>query len=127
MPYLSRFKMQSLWVAGLTGALLVGMAGTAGAQTAAAPPPPPPPPKAEEVFPPLSISAWGRIATVLQNQGDPSKLDDVSQSAEVDIIMGGRIHKYISYAANLVGTYGPTGPASGDATGNIAILDLIAE
>src|SRR5215831_10468077 len=119
---------RTLIAASIACALCAGLTGTAFAEdpapaVAVTPPPPaPPPPPAEPSYPALTLGAWGRIATVLQGSPDREKLNDVSQNAEVDLVMAGRIHKYISFVANLVGTYG-----GGAITGNIQILDLIAQ
>jgi hypothetical protein len=132
------------------GALLLGVASTGHAQSEPPPPPPvtvevaPPPPApappgppgpvntekpaappAEASFAPMAVAAWGRLALVLQGT-DPSKLDDLSENGEVNLIFGGKVHKYFSVQADLAATFGPTA-TGGDVTGNINILDLIAQ
>ena len=84
---------------------------------------------------PLSASAWGRIANVIQGK-DPEKLDDISQVVEVNLLLGGKIHEHVGWQANFVATYGPkpevvdgmaTGGVTGDITGDASILDLIGQ
>ncbi len=116
---------------------------------------PPPPPMPEMVAPPaplpplppppapvlddgsakaLEVHAWGRVGTVIQGGTDPSKLNDISQNAELDILMAGKIHPIVGWQANLVATYGGGSmdgadvgligtPPTGGRTG-LAILDL---
>jgi hypothetical protein len=62
---------------------------------------------------------------VLQGDKDPEKLDDVSQSAEADLLMSGQIHKNVKWQANFVATYGPG--SNGGIAGDAAILDLIGQ
>lgn len=106
----------------------------------AEPPTPPAAPPATVVddatAKPLSAAAWGRIANVIQGK-DPEKLDDMSQSVEVNLLLGGKIHKHVGWQANFVATYGPkpeldadgmaTGAVTGDITGDASILDLIGQ
>ena len=69
---------------------------------------------------PLSTAVWGRIGNYIQG-ADPTKLDDVSQDAEVDVLLSGQIHKYVGWQADFVGYFG------GDQTGTAEILDLIGK
>jgi hypothetical protein len=81
----------------------------------------PPPPAVEDASSkPLSTAVWGRIGNYIQGT-DPTKLDDVSQDAEVDILLSGQIHKFVAWQADFVGYFG------GDQTGNAEILDLIGK
>jgi hypothetical protein len=145
-----RKKSPLATIAGL-GVLTAGWLtpGGAAAQDTAAPPappsppadvgapPPPPPPPADMMAPPpapppappaddptakaLEAHAWGRVGTVISNGAD--KLNDVSQNAEVNVLLGGQIHKNFGYTANVVGTY-PGGPGR-EMQGTLGILDLI--
>jgi hypothetical protein len=62
-----------------------------------------------------------RIGSRVQGARDPSKGDDVSGTAEVDAIFGGRVHKAIGWQANFVGTIGREGETAA------SILDLHAK
>ncbi len=75
----------------------------------------------DETAKPLSTAVWGRIGNVFQGQ-DPTKLDDIAQDAEVDIILSGQIHKYVGWQADFIGTYN-----TGDKKGTANILDLIGK
>jgi hypothetical protein len=106
---------------------------TVAAATAAAtqdPPPAPtvtqtePPPAAEDASSkPLSTAVWGRIGNYVQGADDPSKLNDLSQDAEVDVLLSGQIHKYVAWQADFVGTFG----AGAENTGDASVLDLIGK
>jgi hypothetical protein len=69
---------------------------------------------------PLSTAVWGRIGNYVQG-ADPTKLDDLSQDAEVDVLLSGQIHKYVGWQADFVGYFGP------DQSGTAQILDLIGK
>jgi hypothetical protein len=71
---------------------------------------------------PLDVNVWGRIGNVLQNPKDSEKLNDAQVDAEVDLLLGGKIHKYVGWTADFVATYG-----GGTMSGNASILDLIGK
>ena len=83
------------------------------------------PPPTDESQKPLNVAVWGRIGNTLQNR-DGKKLDDLSQNAEVNLLMSGSVHKYVKWQSNFVATYGGA-PGSKQITGNAAILDLIGQ
>jgi hypothetical protein len=82
-----------------------------------------PPPAVEEdaSAKPLSTAVWGRIGNVFQG-ADPAKIDDVSQDAEVDVLLSGQIHQYVGWQADFVGTFSTL-----DKSGTASILDLIGK
>ena len=81
----------------------------------------PPPSAAEEAATkPLSTAVWGRIGNYIQGT-DTTKLDDLSQDAEVDVLLSGQIHKFVGWQADFVGYFG------GDQKGSANILDLIGK
>lgn len=82
-------------------------------------PPPPPAPAGDPTAKPLEAHAWGRVGTMVSNGAD--KFNDISQNAEVNLLLGGQIHKKVGYTANFVGMYDWGTPANG----NVALLDLI--
>lgn len=89
------------------------------------PPPPPPPPDAEaEKYKKINLSLWLRIAGVLQNPVNRSRMDRLSSNAEVEFHLNNQMRKWLQWTANFVGTYGG---GSVDGAGNVAILDLIAQ
>jgi hypothetical protein len=80
----------------------------------------PPAPAEDASSKPLSTAVWGRIGNYIQG-ADPTKLDDVSQDAEVDVLLSGQIHPVVAWQADFVGYFG------GDQTGTAQILDLIGK
>jgi hypothetical protein len=83
--------------------------------------PPAPPAVDDASSKPLSAAVWGRIGNVFQG-ADPQDLDDVSQDAEVDLLLSGQIHKYVGWQADFVGTF-----SSIDRSGTASILDLVGK
>jgi hypothetical protein len=77
--------------------------------------------------PAVSVGAWARIGHKLHDYSDPKKVDKLTQDAELNLFFSAPITDEIGLAADLVGIYGPTGPAAGDIQGTIGILDLIGK
>ena len=71
---------------------------------------------------PLDVAVWGRLGN---NIATPEGGDaDAFADAEVNLLLGGRIHKYVGWQADFVATYGP----GVDGTKSTAsILDLIGK
>ncbi len=80
----------------------------------------PPPPAEDASSKPLSTAVWGRIGNYIQG-ADPTKLNDVSQDAEVDVLLSGQIHKYVGWQADFVGYL------SGGGADTASVLDLIGK
>ncbi|HEY0713674.1 MAG TPA: hypothetical protein VGF45_13425, partial [Polyangia bacterium] len=79
-------------------------------------------PAVDEGAKPLEVNVWGRIGNSVVK---PKSADaDTSMNAEVDLLLNGRIHKYVGWTADFVATYGPG--TSGTAS-TASILDLIGK
>jgi hypothetical protein len=76
---------------------------------------------------PMTMNAWLRLDNRVHNFAAPKKLNKFSQAAELDLLFNAQIIEQIGLTANLVGTYGPSGPSAGDITGSVSIMDLIAK
>jgi hypothetical protein len=82
------------------------------------------PPPASETDKPLSVAVWGRIGNKAQNARDTEKLNDLSQDAEVNLLLSGSVHQYVKWQSNFVATYGG---GRDKITGDASILDLIGQ
>ncbi len=74
----------------------------------------------------IDINVWGRLGN---NISRPSAGEaDAFVDAEVDLLLGGRIHPKVGWQADFVATYGPGnfGPGT-DNVGRAQILDLIVK
>ena len=97
------------------------------AEPAARPPrrrpsPPAAPAPVDESAKPLDVAVWGRLGN---NIATPDGGDaDAFADAEVDLLLGGRIHKYVGWQADFVATYGP---GVDGAKSTASILDLIGK
>jgi hypothetical protein len=80
----------------------------------------PPPPRA------IEINVWGRLGNNIAKPGAGQA--DAFVDAEVDLLLGGRVHQYVGWQADFVATYGPGnyGPGA-DNIGRAQILDLIVK
>jgi hypothetical protein len=73
----------------------------------------------------MTMNAWGRVGTHLQSFKDPKKMNRLSQSGELDLLINAEVIPMVGLTGNLVGSFGiPDG--SGTITGDINIMDLIA-
>jgi hypothetical protein len=70
----------------------------------------------------MNIGLWGRVDAIVSDGGD--KLNDVSSNGVFEFHVGGAVHKYINYTANLIATYGG-GP--GTIMGTAGLLDGIIQ
>jgi hypothetical protein len=79
-------------------------------------------PPVDEGAKPLEVNVWGRIGnTVIKpKSGDADPMVD----AEVDLLLNGRIHKYVGWTADFVATYGP---GTSGTKSTASILDLIGK
>jgi hypothetical protein len=84
------------------------------------------PAPADESAKPLDVAVWGRLGN---NIATPDGGDaDAFADAEVNLLLGGRIHKYVGWQADFVATYGPAdGQKVDGARSTAAILDLIGK
>jgi hypothetical protein len=81
-------------------------------------------PAADEKSKPMDVNVWGRIGnTVSRKSADGSKTN-TGADAEVDLLLNGRIHKYVGWTADFVATYGPGKDGS---KSTASILDLIGK
>jgi hypothetical protein len=71
---------------------------------------------------PLEVAVWGRLGNnIATPEGGEA---DAFADAEVDLLLGGRIHKYVGWQADFVATYGP---GVDGAKSTASILDLIGK
>lgn len=70
-------------------------------------------------------AVWMRLDNKIQNGRDSKKLDDLSNGAEVNLLLSGQVHQFVKWTANFVGTFGTYG--NNNITGNASILDLIGQ
>jgi hypothetical protein len=75
----------------------------------------------------VTVGAWARFGARLHDYADSEKMDKLTHDAELNLFFSAPITEEIGLAADLVGTYGPTGPGSGEIQGSVALLDLIAK
>jgi hypothetical protein len=76
----------------------------------------------DESAKPLDVAVWGRLGN---NIATPDGGDaDAFADAEVDLLLGGKIHKYVGWQADFVATYGP---GVDGAKSTASILDLIGK
>ena len=84
------------------------------------------PAPADESAKPLDVAVWGRLGNIIATPegGDADAFAD----AEVNLLLGGRIHKYVGWQADFVATYSPAeGQKVDGARSTAAILDLIGK
>ncbi|HEY0705925.1 MAG TPA: hypothetical protein VGG33_03970, partial [Polyangia bacterium] len=80
------------------------------------------PPAVDEGSKPLEVNVWGRIGNSVVK---PKSVDaDTMVDAEVDLLLNGRIHKYVGWTADFVATYGP---GTSGTKSTASILDLIGK
>ena len=92
-------------------------AGTETPAVAATTPAPP-----DDSAKPLDVAVWGRLGN---NIATPEGGDaDAFADAEVDLLLSGKIHKYVGWQADFVATYGP---GVDGAKSTASILDLIGK
>jgi hypothetical protein len=96
-------------------------AGTETPAVAASTPTPP-----DDSAKPLDVAVWGRLGN---NIATPDGGDaDAFADAEVDLLLSGKIHKYVGWQADFVATYSPAdGQKVDGAKSTAAILDLIGK
>ena len=115
---------------GLVKASVVLPAPPVVAQTVTAAPAPEPtvtaaaPSTIDEKAKPMDVNGWGRIGNTVSKKKADGSQTNTSADAEVDLLLNGRIHKYVGWTADFVATYGPgqSGPSS-----TASILDLIGK
>jgi hypothetical protein len=93
------------------------------------PPPPPPAPKEDPRKSPMTMNTWLRLGHRLQSFEDRSKLDKLTQDAEVNVLLNAEVIEKVGLTANFAATYGATligGEGGGNITGDLNIMDLIA-
>jgi hypothetical protein len=74
----------------------------------------------------IDINVWGRLGNNILNQAVGGA--DAFVDAEVDLLLGGRVHQYVGWQADFVATYGPGNYGPGqDNVGRAQILDLIVK
>ena len=56
---------------------------------------------------PLEVNVWGRIGNEMTKKKGADAKTNTSANAEVDLLLNGRIHKYVGWTADFVATYGP--------------------
>ena len=80
------------------------------------------PAPADDSAKPLDVAVWGRLGN---NIATPDGGDaDAFADAEVDLLLSGKIHKYVGWQADFVATYGP---GVDGAKSTASILDLIGK
>jgi hypothetical protein len=80
----------------------------------------------EQAGRPIEINVWGRLGNNVIPSGPGGA--DAFVDAEVDLLLGGRVHPKVGWQADFVATYGPGnfGPGA-DNGGRAQILDLIVK
>jgi hypothetical protein len=78
----------------------------------------------DEKSKPMEVNVWGRLGNeVSKKKGDGTETN-TSANAEVDLLLNGRIHKYVGWTADFVATYGP---GQNGTNSTASILDLIGK
>jgi hypothetical protein len=80
------------------------------------------PAPADDSAKPLDVAVWGRLGNNIATPEGGSA--DAFADAEVDLLLGGKIHKYVGWQADFVATYGP---GVDGAKSTASILDLIGK
>jgi len=115
------------------------------AETPPAPPSAPPPevppapndPEAE-TYKHISMGVWMRTGFALQNASNPKKLDGIGMGGEAEVHFSNTMRKGMSWTANFAASYGApdggsyalpdaSGNTNGRITGNLTVMDLIAQ
>jgi hypothetical protein len=109
----------------------------AAAAAPAAPPAPPPAPvdPMTEKYKHIDVGVWFRVGAALQKADEPKKLGGIGTGADVEVHFSNQMRKTLLWTANFTASYGapdggsyvpaPAGPAG--VTGNVNVLDLIAQ